>query len=151
MAEDIISREGKIIAEWSVHRSRNEPQKLGIFILFLIAINVLLFAFYREIYIDYPVFALLGNLILTGSISDFIFPVRYRLTEEGAEYRNFLTKKHISWADVKNCYLTNEGIKLSPLEKNNRLENFRGFMLLFNNNKDEIISHVKRLASNRIK
>ena len=151
MPEDIKNKEEKIIAEWSVHRSRREPRKLVIFILFLIAINALLYSFYREIYIDYPLFALLGNLILIGSISDFLFPVRYRLTAEGAEYRNFLTRKRISWQDVRNCYLTNEGIKLSPLEKNNRLENFRGFMLLFNNNNDEIINHVKRLASNRIK
>jgi hypothetical protein len=51
---------------------------------------------------------------------------------------------------VKNCYLSDEGIKLSPLTHSNRLENFRGFMLLFNKNKEEITGHVKRLAVNRI-
>ena len=150
MVENALDEKKEIVAEWSVHRSRREPRKLGILILFLFAANVLLFAFYREIYINHTFFALLGNMILIGSISDFLFPVRFRLTNKGAEYKNFLMKKHIAWQDVKNCYLYDEGIKLSPLTSPNRLENFRGFMLLFNNNKDEVLNHVKRLAINRI-
>jgi hypothetical protein len=38
---------------------------------------------------------------------------------------------------------------LSPLEKQSRLDAFRGFVLVFNNNREEIIEHVKRLAVNR--
>lgn len=150
MIKDAENKNEELIAEWSVLRSRQEPKKVGIFIAFVIAINALLLGFYRDIYIHHPVFVVLGNIILIGSISDFLFPSRFRLTTEGAECRNLLTKKKIPWQDVRNCYLCNDGIKLSPLTRQNRLENFRGFMLLFNNNKEEVINHVKRLASNRI-
>jgi hypothetical protein len=151
MVEDNNIKNGEVIAEWSVHRSRQEPRKLSILIILLIVANVLLFFIFRKIYMTYPFFVILGNIILIGSISDFLFPIRFRLTIKGAESKNFLLKKQIAWEDVKNCYVAVEGIKLSPLTRLSRLENFRGLMLLFNNNKNEITEHVKRLATNRIK
>jgi hypothetical protein len=149
--ENTINKNEETIAEWSVHRIRQEPRKLRIFIILLIAANVFLLFIFREIYINYPFFVILGNLILIGSISDFLFPIKFRLTTAGAEYRNFITKKRIAWQDVRNCYLSDDGIKLSPLTRLSRLESFRGFAILFNNNKDEITEHVKRLATNRTK
>jgi len=150
MTQDAINKNEKVVAEWSVHRIRQEPRKMRIFVILLIAGNALLLLIFREIYLNYPFFAVLGNLILIGSISDFLFPVKFRLTTEGAEYKNFIMKKRITWQDVRNCYLSEEGIKLSPLSRTSRLENFRGFVLLFNNNKEEVINHVKRLAVNRV-
>jgi hypothetical protein len=96
-------------------------------------------------------FLLVGNAILAGSLSDLLFPIKFRLTAERAFCRNLILKKEILWKNVKNCYLTGQSIKLSPLDKMSRLENFRGFELFFNGNREEIIEHVRRLAANRRK
>ncbi len=139
----------KVITEWSVHRVRQEPRKLVILIVLLLLSNAFLLLVFPEIYRSFPFLILLGNVMLLGSVSDYLFPVRFTLTEEGAAYRNLLFKKRISWSNVRNCYLSETGIKLSPLEKRSRLENFRGFVLLFNNNREEVIDHVRRHAVNR--
>ena len=138
-----------VLAEWSVHPIRQEPRKLATFLLLLLLANGILFLLLRWMYTSHAYLAVLGNLVLIGSVSDYLFPVRFRLTEEGADYRNLLLRKHISWADVRNCYVSDYGVKLSPLEKQSRLDAFRGFILIFNNNREEIIEHVKRLAANR--
>ncbi len=149
MDDDVSRRDDKVIAEWSVHRIRQDPRKMSAVILLLILANTLLLLIHRALYSAFPYLVLLGNLILIGSLSDYLFPVRFRLTSEGADYRNLILKKRISWAQVRNCYVSDQGIKLSPLKRSSRLESFRGFVLLFNNNREEVIEHVKRLAANR--
>ena len=149
MSEKEINKNEDIIVEWSLHRLQQDKRSLFTLLLVFLFANIVLFLFFREIFQTYPLFAVLGNLIIIGAISDYLFPMKFRLTTEGAEYRNLMMKKHIAWQNVRNCYLSNDGIKLSPLIRRSRLENFRGFMLLFNNNKEEIIEHVKRLAVNR--
>ncbi len=151
MTDSGVKDREKVITEWSVHRMRQNPRKLTIFIILLVPANAFLFCMYRELYSAFPYFIFLGNLILIGSLGDYLFPVRFRLTGRGADCRNLILKKHISWEQVKNCYISEEGIKLSPLGRKSRLDNFRGFVLLFNNNREEVIEHVKRLATNRIK
>ena len=151
MTDGGVKDREKVIVEWSVHRMRQDPRKLTIFIVLLVPANAFLFWMYHELYFAFPYFVFLGNLILVGSFCDYIFQVRFRVTVKGAHCRNLISKKHISWDQVKSCYISEDGIKLSPLERRSWLGNFRGFVLLFNDNREEVIEHVKRLATNRVK
>ena len=72
--------------------------------------------------------------------------MRYTLTPQSASARHGLTLLEIRWADVRHAYLTDEGIKLSPLSaKNSRFEALRGVFLRFDDgNKDAVIAAVRR-------
>ena len=149
MADGVVGTDDKLISEWSVHRARREPRRVTALVLLLILANALLILVHRTLYSAFPCLVFLSNLILIGSLSDYLFPAKFRLTIEGADCRNLILKKHISWGQVKNCYISDQGIKLSLLQHPGRLESFRGFVLLFDNNREEVIEHVKRLAVNR--
>ena len=91
--------------------------------------------------------ALLPTLALLLSLSEFFFPIHYTLTAETAAARHGLTALEIRWADVRHVYLTDDGMKLSPLRaKNARFEPLRGVFLRFDDtNREAVIEAVRRL------
>lgn len=111
-----------------------------------LGVLVLVFAFGVWLFHS-PAVALLPPVALLLSLSEFFFPVHYRLTATSAHVRHGLTVLEIRWADVRHAYLTAEGVKLSPLRaKNARWEPLRGVFLRFDDaNHDHVIATVRRL------
>ena len=93
--------------------------------------------------------AALPTLAALFSVSEFLFPIHYTLTAQSAAMRCGLTALEIRWADVRHAYLTDDGIKLSPLRaKNSRMEPLRGVYLRFDAaQRDSIIAAVTRLRA----
>ncbi len=90
--------------------------------------------------------ALLPVAAVLFSLSEFVFPIHYTLTTSGASARYGPTALEIRWADVRHAYLTDEGIKLSPLRvKNSRFEPLRGVFLRFDaTNREAVIAAVRQ-------
>lgn len=91
--------------------------------------------------------ALLPVFVLLCSLSEYLLPIHYTLTEQSASARYGLAGTEIRWADVRHAYLTPDGIKLSPLrEKNSRWEPLRGVFLRFDAaNREPVIAAVRGL------
>lgn len=90
--------------------------------------------------------AALPLLALTFSLSDFLFPCHYTLTQHGARARHGLMVLEIPWCDVKHAYLVQDGIKLSPLARpGSRMEPLRGVFLRFSGNETVVTEMVQRL------
>jgi hypothetical protein len=129
------------VLSWSVHlmtRQPKRPAQIGAVVMAVFALSVWVF---HSLWLGLaPVLALLFSL------SEFIFPVRYTLTPQSASARHGLTSLELRWADVRHAYLTDEGIKLSPLKtKNSRFESLRGIFLRFDgSNQDAVIAAVRR-------
>ncbi len=126
---------------WSVHLIRQQPHRAPRLALVLIGVFVLSLCLFHSFWL-----ALLPAAAVFLSLSEFIFPIRYTLTAQSATARHGLTLLEIRWADVRHAYLTNEGVKLSPLRaKNSRFEPLRGVYLRFDaNNRDAVIAAVQR-------
>lgn len=92
---------------------------------------------------------LVAFVLLMSATREFFFPVRYRLTDEGAWAEGVMNSHFIPWGKVKACYLSEEGLKLSPFRRANRLEPFRGVYLRFAGNRGEVVDKVKGLAKER--
>lgn len=130
------------IASWSVHLLRRQPQSglrllgaaLGLFVLSLCV--------FHSVWL-----ALLPVMAVMLSLSEFVFPIRYTLTAQSAQARHGLTALEIRWTDVRHAYLTEDGIKLSPLRtKNARFEPLRGVFLRFDDtNREAVIAAVQHL------
>jgi ABC-type long-subunit fatty acid transport system fused permease/ATPase subunit len=130
------------ILSWSVHliaRQPGRPAQIGAVLLAVLALGICLF---HSFWIS-----LIPVLALLFSLSEFVFPVRYTLTKQSASVRHGLTSLEIRWADVHHAYLTDDGIKLSPLQtKNSRFESLRGVFLRFDDqNREAVIGAVRRL------
>jgi hypothetical protein len=125
--------------EWRVHLARNEPRKAaGAVLAAVLAAGAawLLFA--------NPLLALAAAAAVIGAVAEFLFPIRHRLTAEGAEVRYGLSCSFIAWRQVRKCYLFPDGVKLSPLGKPGRLEVFRGVFLRFADNRDQVLDFVQQ-------
>lgn len=126
---------------WSVNLSAGEPKRqaqVGLVLLAVLALSVSLF---HSFWIS-----LLPVLALLFSLSEYIFPIRYTLTAQSASARCGLSVLEIRWADVRHAYLTDSGIKLSPLSvKNSRFESLRGVFLHFGpGNEEAVVQAVRR-------
>ena len=126
---------------WHVHLLRRQPhhaRRLALALGFVFALGLY---FFHSFWL-----ALLPAAAVLLSLSEFAFPVRYTLTSQSATARHGLTWLEIRWADVRHAYLTDEGVKLSPLRaKNSRFEALRGVYLRFDaDNRQEVIAAVRQ-------
>ena len=129
------------ILSWSVHLITRQPKRLAQIGLILLAVFALGLCVFHSVWLG-----LAPMLALLFSLSEFIFPVRYTLTPQSAAVRHGLTALEIRWPDVRHAYLTDDGIKLSPLQaKNSPFESLRGVFLRFDDgNRDAVIAAVRR-------
>ncbi|MGI4792095.1 MAG: hypothetical protein ACRYFS_25005 [Janthinobacterium lividum] len=130
------------VLSWSVHLSARDPKRpvqIGVVLLAVFMLSVWLFHSFW--------LSLLPVLALLFSVSEYVFPVRYTLTAQSASARHGVTSLEIRWTDVRHAYLTDDGIKLSPLTtKNSRFEPLRGVFLRFDDqNREAVIASVRRL------
>lgn len=135
-----VSAEESVLS-WSVHLVAQQPKRLALLGLALLTVLVLGLCVFHSLWLSLaPVLALLF------SVSEFVFPVRCTLTPQSAAVRHGLTSLEIQWPDVRHAYLTEDGIKLSPLTaKNSRFESLRGVFLRFDDhNRDAVIAAVRR-------
>lgn len=110
--------------EWQVHLARSEPWRAVVVIGFILAVGVTGLLIFHS-----ALSALLASGLLLAATSEFLLPVNYRLTAEGAEVRNLFTWRQIRWQDIKRIYLGPGEIKLSPLAHGGPREAFRGVLL----------------------
>jgi len=135
----------EVLAEWRVHLLRAHPGKSILLVtVCILAVALLHFVFGQRIG-----FTVLAAVILLGSFLDWLLPIKYRLTTRGAYYNNAFLRKRIAWEEVRSCYVSGFGLKLSPFSRRTRLDAFRGFVLRFAGNRDEVIRIVKQRATNR--
>jgi hypothetical protein len=140
-ADEIVKAQSKQLT-WSVHLLRRQSHRLPKIIC------VLVLVFLSSIWLFHSFWlAMLPTLAALFSVSEFVFPIHYTLTTKSAAMKCGLTALEIQWSDVRHAYLTDEGIKLSPLRrKNSRMEPLRGVFLRFGEaHREEIIAAVTRL------
>ncbi|HAH87480.1 MAG TPA: hypothetical protein DCL60_08935 [Armatimonadetes bacterium] len=128
------------VMEWRVHLLREDPKKLLVVVPVVLAS---LFASY--VFFGSPIFAVVVVFLFASSLCEYLFPVYYRLTREGACMRTLTGRNFVPWTRVKRYYLDECGIKLSTLPSAGRLEAYRGVYLRFGGNRDEVAGAVRRL------
>ncbi len=109
--------------EWTVHLARHQPFKAT-----LTVVAVSLAPAFGWLWV-HPLIGLAAGAFLLGAVSEFLFPVRYRVTKEGAEAVGFLFRRSLSWRQVKRISLSPDGLRLSPYPSPTPLESFRGLTL----------------------
>jgi len=108
--------------EWRVHLARKEPR--GLILVGVVAALSGLLGLLKGV-----TFAVLGPVLVLLWVADYLFPITYRLTEEGVEVRQFLPRSFMPWGRVKRCVRVKEGLFLSPFPRPSRLEAYRGVLL----------------------
>lgn len=115
--------EGGVLMDWSVHLAREAPLKAA-FVMVSVALVVAL----GWIGV-HPFVAFVMGAFLLHHLAEFLFPIRYRLTDTGAEAVGFLYWRGIEWERVRRIVSLPDGVLLSPFPRPTRLDAFRGVFL----------------------
>ncbi len=130
--------------EWTVHLARRDPRKTAAALLTAAAGAVVAGLGFRSL-----AAGILTVVLLLGSLSDYLLPVRYRLGPEGIEARGLLFRRKMQWSQVRRILRDPAGVKLSPLPRHSRREAYRGIYLWYEGNEPEvtaIIAHYREAA-----
>jgi len=127
----------QVILSWTVHLAAVYRSKLPV------ALALILFAAFCAWFVLGPIGSFAVLIALSSSISEFLFPVRYQITPTKAMCKTILKHTELEWSRVKQCYVDDDGIKLSTVGNRSRLEAFRGIYLRFNGNREQVIEAVR--------
>jgi hypothetical protein len=139
--------EDSIIYQWSCHPVKRNPLLSAGVTLLVILIVALVYNTTLSIW-----FALLALVVMYLSLAKFYFPTHYRLSDKGITVKTTTQTFKKAWKEFRSAYPDKNGILLSPFVEPSRLENFRGIYLMFNNNRDQVVtivnSHIIRAPDN---
>ncbi len=122
---------------FSLHLARRHPRKA------VAAIALILAASFAAGYgLRSSLLGLLAGLLLLASISDFLFPLHYRLDEKGISVKGVLHRRYLAWAQVRRVSRDELGVKLSPLPHPSRLDAYRGIYVWFGDNAEAVMAYL---------
>ncbi|MEE2657558.1 MAG: hypothetical protein VX733_03575 [Candidatus Latescibacterota bacterium] len=78
---------------------------------------------------EHPLYGLASLLLLVGSMSRYLFPTRYTLTDEGVTTNHLLWSARHPWHRFVRFEQGPQGVFLSPFKEASRLDSFRGLYL----------------------
>lgn len=90
-----------------------------------------------------PLLGALGTLVVLGSTQEYLLPLHYRLTASVARVRCGVSVTEIEWGKVRRVLVDTVAAKLSPLESDTRTAPFRGVILRFAGNADQVLTAIK--------
>lgn len=81
--------------------------------------------------------------VLFLSLRRFFLPTEYRLDDEWVTVTTAGWERRRRWSEFKNAYFHRVGVHLSPFERPNWLDSFRGLFLRYSGNGEEVERFVK--------
>jgi len=130
----------EVVMHWRIHRLREHPRGIA-----LVALGYgIAFALWWLVF-PYPLGLFLPVFALTGAMSEYLFPIEYKLTTKGA-YANCgpAIRLFLGWDEVRRATHGSEGVYLSTLKIPSRLDNFRGIRLRFAEGNEEAVRQTVR-------
>jgi hypothetical protein len=107
-----------------VHPARDQPLRLALALTLIAAVVASLAAAWGG-----ALFAALGAFVLLAAIAPFLFPTRYRLSEEGVEAEFLGQKRARPWREIRRVVPDRNGVLLSPFARPSLLDGPRGLYL----------------------
>lgn len=130
--------EGESELTWTAWPARERPMAALVLIAAAVVLGMLVGrgTSDRVLGIAAPAFVL-------ASLSSFLFPTTYRLTDESVEVRSLGVSRTRPWSEMRRMTVDRTGVFLSPFEQKNWLEAYRGLRLLFGGNRDQVVAFAE--------
>jgi len=124
--------------EWQVWLLKKNKLK-GLFAISVILIvSFLIFISFGSFY------SLLSLLILTFSLNNFLFPIKYKIDNQRLIVDKIFYRREVPVKWIKRVEKIKQGVFVSPYSKRRFLDNFRGIMLL-TDEKDRVYEFIKKI------
>lgn len=123
--------------EWTAHPARKRPRDVALVCaVLLITAGAVLTAF-QSVFL-----CVLSIVILTVSVSAFLFPTRYALTDHGVEERRLGRARFRKWGDLRRLSVGPGAALVSPFAKKSWLDRYRGIVVLFDGADRDAVIHI---------
>ena len=86
--------------------------------------------------------AAVAFVLLTVAMAKYVVPTHYHLDAYGVAVRFLGQTQRTPWSRIKRFDVGPHGVFLSPFERPSRLDSFRGVLLRFARNADEVVAFV---------
>jgi len=129
----------EVLLSWTVHLLKERPKQAAIVLpLSVFAVG---FAFYWG---KSLVWAVIAVVLLLGSLSSFIFPLKYELTTEEVRIHNPFSGDVKRWVKFRSYTVFPDAVFLSyaPRGRNGRRGGGGGLTLYFGNHKEEVMAVI---------
>ena len=124
---------------WTVHPLLDEPRaKSGLLLAIVLGLSAVI-----SISFGGGGYGFLAFGLLTASLSRYFLPTRYKLSTTGVRVSHLGVRRQVSWAQVRRFSVHPDGIFLSPFDRPNRLDAFRGHFIRFGENREDVIRFVQ--------
>jgi len=124
--------------EWEVWLFKKNKLK-GFFAIFIILItSFLIFISFGSFY------SLLSLLILTFSLNNFLFPIKYKIDAQKLVIDKIFYRREVPLKWIKRVEKIKEGIFVSPYPKRRFLDNLRGIMIL-TDERDNVYEFIEKI------
>jgi hypothetical protein len=125
---------------WTAHPARRRPRDLALVAaVLLLTSGAVLFSF-RSLFLT-----ALAVVIVIASITSFLFPTHYRLSDEGIEERRLGVRRARRWDDLRRLEVGPGAALVSPFASRRWLDRHRGFILMFDGaDRDAVVAELRR-------
>ena len=145
MAQPVLaSARPEAVIRWRVHLARKHPLRAAAAAFFVVASAATAYLIW-----PHAVAAFVAGLLVFSAVAEFLLPIHYRIAADGIWCRNFVSVRHLKWADVKRCYRDAHGVKVSPLARPSRLEAYRGIYLWLGDDGEAVIAALRGYLQER--
>lgn len=135
-----LAPEERVRLEYTVHQLTQQPRKGA-----LIVSALLLFFVVMWVYIipGNTLMMAVSVAVILGSVSAFLFPVHYRITDAGVEIRGVLLRDNKKWTRFERYFVYPDAVQLLVSQRSLRGRVVKGTLVYFRGNRDEILSVVR--------
>lgn len=131
--------EEEVLLKWSVHLARQNPRRTLLTALGVMGTLVVVLLAGLGLW-----WAIITLIIIIGSISAWIFPIHYVLTNKGIKQYNFLSREERSWLRFTDYVIYDDAVQVAYDQRTLRGRILKGLMLYFGpDNREQIIQVVK--------
>jgi len=123
--------------QWSLHLARRHPRKAAAAVALVVLASLAAGYGFRSVFLG-----LLAGLLLVASISDFLFPLTFILTDDGVAVRGLLHRRRMAWSQVRRVARDELGVKLCHLSRRSRLDAYRGIYVWFEGNSEDVMAFI---------
>lgn len=123
---------------WSVWPARERPIAAAVLLGASIVLGVLVQQGTHD-----RVLSVAAPLFVLVSLSSFLLPTSYRLSADGFEVRSLGMVRTRPWSEMRRFEADATGVFLSPFERKNWLDAYRGARLVFGGNRDQVVAFVE--------
>jgi hypothetical protein len=129
-----------VTLDWTAHPARRRPRDLALVAAVLFLTTGAVLVSFESLFMT----GLAAALVIV-SISSFLFPTHYRLTDEGIEERRLGMRRARRWGDLRRLEIGPGAALVSPFASKRWLDRTRGFLLLFDgSDRQAVVDELRR-------